>query len=147
MCCGMESASLNSPLDRAALDRAGLAGALVPVAGQERYVRQRFWTKLRRVLGRIPFAEQVIAAYFAATDPATPTHVKAVLFAALAYFIVPTDLIPDVIALAGFTDDLAVLTIALKTFAPHVTAEHRDRARRWRDAHVAAPASPGAAWR
>ncbi len=138
----MESASLNSPLNRAML-----AGALVPVAGQERFVRRRFWAKLRRVLGRIPFADQVIAAYYAATDPATPPRVKAVLFAALAYFIVPTDLIPDVVAVAGFTDDLAVLTIALKTFAPHITLAHRERARGWRDAQVAAGSPPGAPWR
>ena len=105
------------------------AGALVPAAGQERYVRRRFWTKLRRSLGRIPFAEQATAAFYCATDRTTPAHVKAVLFAALAYFVLPVDMIPDVVAGLGFTDDATVLLAAVSSLAPYISEAHRSRAR------------------
>ncbi|MDZ7711648.1 MAG: YkvA family protein [Rhodovibrio sp.] len=57
-------------------------------------VLNNFWSKARRVLGRVPFLEDAVAAYYCARDPETPTQVKAVLFGALAYFILPTDLVP-----------------------------------------------------
>ncbi len=103
--------------------------ALVPVVGQERLVRRRFWDKVRRTLGRVPFLDRAVAAYFAALDPATPRHAKATLFAALAYFVMPADLIPDFIAGLGFTDDGAVLVMALQALAPYVGDRHLERAR------------------
>ena len=92
-------------------------------------VRRGFWTKLRRVAGRIPFAEEAAAAYYCASDRATPTHVKAVLMAALAYFVIPTDMIPDVLTGLGFTDDATVFFLAWQTVTKHVTQEHREKAR------------------
>ncbi len=91
-------------------------------------VERSFWDKVRRTLGRVPFLEEAVAAYFCARDPATPPQVKAVLIGALAYFVIPTDLIPDFIAAMGFVDDAAVFYAALKTVAPHITAGHRDQA-------------------
>ncbi len=79
----------------------------------ETLVRKRFWDKLRKTLGRIPFVEDALAAYYCAADKATPLYVRAVLMGALAYFIVPSDVIPDFIAGIGFTDDAAVLAAAM----------------------------------
>ena len=76
----------------------------------------------------VPFAEDLAAAYFCATDTRTPLKVRGTLLAALAYFIVPTDMVPDFIAAIGFTDDLAVLTAALTLVQGHVTQEHREKA-------------------
>jgi uncharacterized membrane protein YkvA (DUF1232 family) len=106
-----------------------LSRALVPAAEHEDLVEGGFWDKVRRTLGRVPFLEHAVAAYFAAVDPATPVRVKATLFAALAYFILPVDLVPDVVAGLGFTDDGAVLFLALQAIAPHLTEAHRERAR------------------
>jgi uncharacterized membrane protein YkvA (DUF1232 family) len=106
-----------------------IAGALVPAPGQERMVRRRFWDKVRGTLGKIPFTEQAVAAFYCATDGQTPVHVKAVLFAALAYFVLPVDMIPDLAAAIGFTDDAAVLFAAMSTLAPYVTETHFERAR------------------
>jgi len=89
-----------------------------------------FGAKVRRTLGRVPFIEDAVAAYFCARDPHTPFQVKAVIMGALAYFVVPSDMIPDFIAAFGFTDDAAVFYAALRTIAPHITADHRARARR-----------------
>jgi len=100
------------------------------VARNERTVERGFWKKLLRVAGYIPFADDAAAAYFCATDPATPRKVRGVLLAALAYFVVPFDVIPDFIAGLGYTDDAAVLAMALGVVARHITPEHRAKARR-----------------
>jgi len=101
----------------------------VPLPRDERIVDRDFWKKLLKVAGRIPFAEDAAAAYFCAVDPATPSKVKATLFAALAYFVMPFDLIPDFLAVVGFTDDAAVIALALTMVAGHIKEPHRIRAR------------------
>lgn len=95
----------------------------------ERYVRRRFWDKVKRTLGRVPFLEDAIAAYFCAVDEASPPYVRATLLGALAYFILPIDAIPDLIAALGFTDDLAVLLAAIRAVGSNITEAHRARAR------------------
>ncbi len=97
-------------------------------------VERGFWTKVRRTLGRVPFVEEAVAAYFCAIDRSTPLQVKAILMGALAYFVVPLDMIPDFIAAFGFTDDAAVFYAALRIVAPHIKDRHRDRAREALDA-------------
>ena len=92
-------------------------------------VAQGFWPKFRRVAARLPFAEDLLAAYFAATDPATPRKVRAVLLGALAYFVLPIDMIPDFVVGLGFTDDAAVLALALRNLAQYVLPKHHARAR------------------
>ncbi|MEQ9609153.1 MAG: YkvA family protein [Kiloniellaceae bacterium] len=96
----------------------------------ETKVARGFWAKLRRGVGRVPFVEDAVGAYFCAFDPATPRPVKAMLLAALAYFVVPSDLIPDFIAGLGFTDDATVLFATLRLVAGNITPRHRRLARR-----------------
>ncbi len=100
------------------------------MAADDRTVRRGFRAKIKRAAGRIPFAPEAVAAYFCATDPATPTRVRAALLAALAYFIVPTDLIPDIILGLGYTDDITVFWAAWRLVSAYVTDDHRARARR-----------------
>ena len=88
-------------------------------------LRRKFWRKLTAVAARIPFAEDLLAAYYCAFDRATPLAVKATLVGAIAYFVLPVDAIPDVLPILGFTDDAAVLTTALRLVASNVTPEHR----------------------
>jgi uncharacterized membrane protein YkvA (DUF1232 family) len=99
------------------------------VVRDESYVRRSFWSKLTRFAALIPFAEDVVAAYYAATDRATPNHVKVVLFGALAYFVMPIDAIPDILPTLGFADDAAVLAGALRLVTSHITPEHREKAK------------------
>jgi uncharacterized membrane protein YkvA (DUF1232 family) len=113
----------------AMINKVHIAGALVPAAGQGRMVRRRFWDKVRRTLGKVPFTEQAVAAFYCATDKQTPAHVKAVLYAALAYFILPADMIPDFAAGLGFTDDATVLFTAMSSLAPYLTETHFAHAR------------------
>ncbi len=92
-------------------------------------VEAGFWKKLRRFASKLPFVDELLAAYFCAMDPATPIHVKAVLFGALAYFIMPIDLIPDFVAWFGFSDDAAVLFAAIRTVSGSIKPSHREQAR------------------
>jgi len=96
---------------------------------KERLVRRDFKSKLVKTVGKIPFAEEAVSAYQCAIDANTPTHVKAAIFAALAYFIVPVDVIPDFLLGFGYTDDAAVFWAVWRTIAAHITDAHRQAAR------------------
>lgn len=95
----------------------------------ERRLRLTFWGKLKRIGASLPlllpFAEDLLSAYYCAFDRKTPGHVKAALLAALAYFVLPTDAVPDFLPLIGFSDDAAVLAAAMKLVSGYVTPEHR----------------------
>jgi uncharacterized membrane protein YkvA (DUF1232 family) len=92
-------------------------------------VRKRFWAKFKRVAASLPFAEDLLSAYYCAFDRQTPRHVQASLLGALAYFILPFDFIPDMLPVLGFTDDAAVLATAIRLVATHITPVHREAAR------------------
>ena len=98
-------------------------------ARHEERVRRDFWSKAGRVAARLPFAEDLLAAYFCAFDHATPLPVKATLFGALAYFVLPFDFVPDLLPFLGFADDAAVLLTTLRVVAGNLRPEHRDAAR------------------
>jgi uncharacterized membrane protein YkvA (DUF1232 family) len=87
------------------------------------------WTKIKRFGRRLPFAEDLVAAYFCATDSKTPSRVRFILMGALAYFVLPTDAVADFLPIIGFTDDAAVLAAAIAQVAAHITPDHRERAR------------------
>lgn len=106
------------PADEAAMER------------RERKVRRDFWGKFRRVAGHIPFADDLVAAYYCALDVNTPLRVRGTLLGALAYFILPIDMVPDFIAGFGFTDDAAVLAAAISMVSAHITPSHRAAAAR-----------------
>ena len=95
---------------------------------QEKMGREGLWTKLRRAIGSIDFAREAVAAWYCARAPATPARVKAILIGALAYFILPTDVIPDVLIGLGFTDDAAVFWAAWQAVSSHITEDHRQQA-------------------
>ena len=66
--------------------------------------------------------------YLHAPDPNTPLQAKGILLAALAYFILPTDAVPDLLPFLGFTDDAAVIALAIAKIRQHLKPEHREQA-------------------
>jgi uncharacterized membrane protein YkvA (DUF1232 family) len=96
---------------------------------EEARVRDGFWRKARRVASGLPFAEDLLSAYYCAFDRNTPLQVKGALVGALAYFVLPFDVVPDVLPFVGFTDDAAVLATAIKLVASSITDDHRAAAR------------------
>jgi uncharacterized membrane protein YkvA (DUF1232 family) len=121
-----------------AWQQAGAAQFETPSARDEQSVRRNFWAKLRRVAAQLPFAEDLVAAYYCAFDRDTPVHVKTALIGALAYFVLPFDAVADFMPMLGFADDAAVLATALRLVASHINPAHRVAARdalqRMRDA-------------
>jgi uncharacterized membrane protein YkvA (DUF1232 family) len=99
------------------------------LAEDEQTLKRRFWQKLRALAARLPFAEDLVAAHYCAFDRQTPLHVKAALIGALAYFVLPADVVPDVLPVIGYTDDAAMLAGAIKLVAWHITPDHREAAR------------------
>ena len=97
----------------------------------ETTARAGFWQKARKTLGRVPFTEDAVAAFYCATDSATPLPIRATLFGALAYFVMPFDIIPDIFLGLGFTDDAAILVTAFTAARMHITEAHREQARAW----------------
>ncbi len=92
-------------------------------------LQRGFWRKLTSVAARIPFAEDLLAAYYCAFDRQTPLQVKATLLGAIAYFVLPLDGMPDVLPVLGFTDDAAVLVTTVKLVAGHILPAHKEVAR------------------
>lgn len=95
----------------------------------EAAVQGGFWRKLGGFAAHIPFAEELLTIYYCAMDRNTPTYVRVAVFAAIAYFIDPFDLIPDVLPIIGLTDDAAVIATASKLVWDQIKPEHRDAAK------------------
>ncbi|HEY0123172.1 MAG TPA: YkvA family protein [Rhizobium sp.] len=93
-------------------------------------VKAGFWPVFKRAVGYLPFARDVVAAFYCAFDPSTPKRVRAILLGALAYFVLPFDAIPDFLALVGFSDDIAVLAAAIAAVRAHMKPEHFEKADR-----------------
>lgn len=95
----------------------------------EQQVQAGFWPKIAAYAASVPFAEQAMAAWYCAFDRRTPSSVRYTLIGALAYFVLPTDAVPDVLPLLGFADDASLLSAALIAVGSSVTADHREAAR------------------
>src|SRR5436309_11204403 len=108
----------------------------------EEIVRERFAAKAKRYLRQLPLAKETVSMYFCLLDPRTPIWVKATAAAALAYFILPLDAVPDLLPIVGLSDDASVLAAALTAVAAHITPEHRHKARAWMDAEIGPHAEP-----
>lgn len=115
--------------------REGLVGEILrpgsesEQARQEARVRRGFLPALKRAFRHIPFSQDVVASYHCALDPKTPAASRGVLLAALAYFVLPFDVIPDFIAGLGYADDAAVLMAAFSAVRSNIRPEHYDKAR------------------
>lgn len=97
-------------------------------ADDETLVRRGFWQKCGRVAAQLPFARELLAAYYCAFDRNTPLHVKTALVGTLAYFVLPADLVPDFLPALGYADDAASLAVTLRLVAAHILPVHHDAA-------------------
>ncbi len=71
----------------------------------------------------------VLILYYATLDKRLPLKDRALVIAALGYFIVPIDLIPDALP-GGFADDTAALVFILKHIWNNLSQETLDKAKR-----------------
>lgn len=90
-----------------------------------------WWEKVKETAGSVPFVLDAVALYFAMIDPRTPLQARASIAAALGYFVLPVDVIPDAILVAGFTDDAGVITATLAYVGSHIKERHYRKARKF----------------
>ena len=115
------------PLEPIARDHA-LTPAVMQVNAQR--VARGFWPKIRKVAAKIPFATEVLSVWYCARDEATPLAAKGMMMAALAYFVLPTDAVPDFIAGLGYTDDAAVFAALMSIVGKNLKPRHREAAKK-----------------
>ena len=90
-----------------------------------------FWRKMKNSVKKAgeEVAVMGIKSWLAMADSNTSVRHKAILGGALAYFVLPTDMVPDVLAGVGFTDDMEALTLAANSVGNAITDEHEAQAR------------------
>ena len=115
-------------IGKAKIDEILLPATVEVQAEQEARVRSSFFDTLRRAARHVPFIDDVVASYYCAIDPETPSSSKGIILAALAYFVLPIDIIPDFLFGLGFTDDIAVLWAAFRAVRHNIKPEHYVRA-------------------
>jgi uncharacterized membrane protein YkvA (DUF1232 family) len=94
------------------------------------YSEPELWNKIKKFTqqaGR-ELIEKALLLYYAAQSPATPDWAKTIIYGALGYFIFPVDAIPDIIPVAGYTDDLGALAMAITAVVMCITPEIRAQA-------------------
>jgi uncharacterized membrane protein YkvA (DUF1232 family) len=106
--------------------------ALVPSVMKlnEQRVQKGFWPKMRQVVAKVPFAKDALSVWYCARDDDTPIAAKGMMLAALAYFVLPIDAIPDFIVGLGYTDDAAVFAALLAVLGRNLKPKHKEAARR-----------------
>ncbi len=103
--------------------------AMRRAARDESGVLAEFWARIKTLGRKLPFAEDIVAAAYCASDPGTPARVKLLIVGALAYFVMPFDAIPDLLPLVGFTDDAAVIAATIAAIRAHMRDDHWEKAR------------------
>jgi uncharacterized membrane protein YkvA (DUF1232 family) len=105
--------------------------ALVPsvMKVNEQRVEAGFWPKIRRVAAKVPFAKEALSVWYCARDDETPLAAKGMMLAALAYFVLPVDAVPDFIAGLGYTDDAAVFTALMAVVGRNLKPRHKAAAK------------------
>jgi uncharacterized membrane protein YkvA (DUF1232 family) len=109
---------------------------MITNVNNERLVKKEFWRKVRQTAGKVPFMHDVVAMYFCAVDPKTPITAKMTIFGAIAYFISPLDLIPDLTPIIGYGDDAGIIATALTTVSAYINDEHREKAADWLEGNL-----------
>jgi uncharacterized membrane protein YkvA (DUF1232 family) len=98
---------------------------------QEHYSESGLFAKIGKVCKKtgIKAIYHVLILYYVLIDEHTSLKDKAVIIGALGYFILPLDLVPDIIPGLGFTDDIAAITACLHTVKANITPEIKKKAR------------------
>ena len=95
-----------------------------------KYSEKSFWNTIHSYFSEIGKStlKQAFILYCALNDPRTPGDAKIIIVSALAYLILPTDMVPDFIPVVGYTDDAAALLAAINAIGSVVKPEHKREA-------------------
>lgn len=98
---------------------------------EQYFTEEKFWDKLKKFAKKAgsSVVYAVLLLYYTLQKPEVPKKTKAVIIGALGYFILPVDLIPDMMLGVGFTDDLGALGIALFQVAMYIDDDIKQKAK------------------
>ena len=104
------------------------------------------WSKVKKSTHAVGYQGLLTALklYYALEHPKLPRWARVEIMGALAYFINVIDLIPDVTPGVGFSDDLAVLTVACVTVASYIDSSVVDKAKKHTEQYIPAPSQESA---
>lgn len=101
------------------------------------YTEKGFWSKIKhfpRWAGR-KVLYYALTLHYTLQSPAISSKDKVLIYGALAYFILPTDLVSDFLPVVGFTDDMAALALAasrvIRNITPDIKAKARHKLNKW----------------
>lgn len=98
---------------------------------KEYFSDKDFFEKIRRFAKnagiKVIYASLLL--YYAFKKSTTPKWAKGVIAGALGYFILPVDVIPDVVPVVGFADDLGLILVALGAVAFYIDEDIKDQAK------------------
>jgi uncharacterized membrane protein YkvA (DUF1232 family) len=96
------------------------------------YNEKDFWAKIHKLGKKLgaKVLRPALKLYFAARSPDCPAWAKATIYGALAYFVMPIDLVPDFLMPLpiGYTDDISVMLAAIASISMHIGEKERDLA-------------------
>lgn len=104
---------------------------------KKHYSENGFWDKARKVARKagVKVVYAALLLFYVLKNPDVSSGDKGKIYGALGYFILPLDIIPDWIPIAGYQDDLAALMWALvtvrKNVTPQVKAQAEAKVRQW----------------
>ncbi|WP_175987149.1 YkvA family protein [Bacillus sp. Marseille-Q1617] len=98
---------------------------------EKHFSEEKFWSKLKKfgLKAGHSVVYTALLLYFVLQKPDVPKKAKMVIIGALGYFILPTDLIPDMAVGVGFTDDLGALGVALLQVAMYIDDDVKAKAK------------------
>lgn len=99
---------------------------------ESKFSDSKFWKKLFKALKLtgVGIIEKALTLYYTSKDEATPKWAKSIVYGTLGYFIFPIDAVPDIIPIAGYSDDLTVIVAAFGTLVLYIKDEHKLMARK-----------------
>ena len=97
----------------------------------DHYSENKFTSKLGKVAKRLggKALEAVLTLYYVLRSPSVSTADKAKIYGVLGYFILPFDIVPDLLPMIGYADDISALFWVVNVVWKNITPEVRDQAR------------------
>ena len=97
---------------------------------KDHYTESGLFAKIGKVFKKagMKAVYYVLLLYYVLIDENTSWEHKGIILGALGYFILPVDLLPDFIPLAGYTDDIAALAACIKTIMKNITPSIKHKA-------------------
>lgn len=102
------------------------------IESSSRYFSEEgFWDKLTSVakFAGIKTIYMALLLYLVLISPSTPLNYRTILFGALGYFILPVDLVPDLLPIIGYSDDVAAMATALAAVSAAITPQIKNKAK------------------